>query len=125
MQTPQYHSWMFRITRLLMFLFVAHQISLNFSLLCPGNVEQIFPWALTYCFISPSLICNCGKMFFLCQQVVVNNIVFNYCDTVSSGASLSSHKHKKHGYFVYPPCYPSKKLTILRSTHYPLVIITT
>ena len=28
-----------------------------------------------------------------------------------------SHKHKKHRYFVYPPCCPSKKFIIFRSTH--------
>ena len=52
-------------------------------------------------FLSPALSVIRGSQSFLTQWLTLLRL---------------SHIHKKHGYFVYPNCCPSRKFTIFRST---------
>ena len=109
-------------------------LGFNLSQLNPGNVVHM-TWkqspstlrVLTNCFISPSLIWRGEKMIFSRSTHGWCMIFFSptakrfltdqsFCSQCLSFARIS-HRHKKHWYFVYPPCCPSKRFIIFRSTY--------
>ena len=83
--------------------------------------------ALTNCFINPNLMCNGGKstfalftngMFFMFFSPSTNTFLLGHFLFIHwSYFAPLSHKHKKQGYFVLPPCCPMIMDNTFKSPH--------
>ena len=110
-----------------------------FSLLIHGKAVQ--KWAkqspslfktLTICFIKPSLMCNggnaifirsaCGELIAFCSQLPIYLVQVTLLSLIADHEDSCPTGTKKHGYFVYPDCWPSRKFAIFRLTHMIVVI---
>ena len=95
---------------------------------CAYVLETVtfYAQSLNYCFIRTSLMWRGRKIIFSWSTsgwfLIFGSPTFKHILTGQffwvqcMSLALLSHRHKKNGYFVYPSWWPSKTLTILRST---------
>ena len=108
--------------------------ALIFSYVSLGNFEQRYlkhspslSKALTNCFINPNFLYRGGKSTF---SLFTNGTFFRFFSPSTntfllghflffqwSYFALLSHKHKKQGYFVLPPCCPRSMANTFKPPH--------